>query len=169
MQLQRRGRLFAGLSGDGFVVVLDGRAVFGWRVLAGGLGEALRGAGGKVAPVACNHDDLAPKLALFDDRLEIPTLVGLLRVLRRRRVLLSHVLLALLGAGNLTLVPALGHGLLLALLRIGKALLSGLLVLLLLLLLLLSLLSLPLLARLLLSGAGGHGIESLVELVQGLS
>ena len=160
--------LFAGLGGDGFVVVFDGGAVFGGGVLAGGFGEAFGGAGGEVAPVAGHHDDLAGEFAFFDDGLEVSAFAGLLGVLRGGAVFLGGVLLVGLGAGDLALVAALGHGLLLALLGIGQALLGGLLVLLLLLLTLLALFGLAFLAGLLLAGAAGLGVEGLVELVEGL-
>ncbi len=81
---------------------------------------------------------------------------------------MGGVLLVGLGAWDLALVAALGHGLLLALLGIREALLGGLLVLLLLLLALLALFGLAFLAGLLLAGAGGLGVEGLVELVEGL-
>ena len=115
------------LGGDGFVVALDGGAVFGGGFGAGGFGEVFGHLAGEVAPVAFDEDGALTEDAVLELGGLIAAFGGLgLGVLALLLVVLGLLLGGFL-AGGLALIAGVGHALLLGLLGVAQALLRGLL------------------------------------------
>ena len=132
------------LSSDGFVVALDGSAVFSSGLTACRFAEVFGHFTWQVSPVTIHEDHLSAEHTVFECGLEITSfiLTRCLRLILARLLILRHLLAGLLRPWGLPLIALIGHLLLLTLLSLRQTLLSGLLPLLSLLLLLLVLLAL---------------------------